>query len=425
MIERLGYIIIIFIFLACASSATSLNGTYTIQLSGDIAFQEDCDYTKTEVIEPINVNNDGSFRIPMGLGCDDGTYDVGASATIRGILTKAGDIENLSVSGHGSALRWGYASERSDLLADATGSANNERGCRYRFSGTFSGPLYHSSSINALSDISIGTGKQKGSLKGKVNVVLDATDRYEDLYAGSCKKSKGKHPSPVNTDELIMFIKKVEADNPDMTWQEIVTKLHIEYYPVDSNLQVPFQIGSYKFFEVGLFKSGKDNKEYDSVGLDDCKPPKYMNGSNGRIDISHTYAIVRAGINRGMGTAWTMKKINGDWGDYMQVAGGYIKGTVNMGLGFIGGYYHGLTGNNKGVKNSNAKYNHGKSQWANAPTWRPPDQAKGNKIGMDIASYLDSNHHAKLSEAYTHVLKKSGDVGSFDEPCMKVSVVYG
>ena len=183
--------------------------------------------------------------------------------------------------------------------------------------------------------------------------------------------------------EFIAYILAVEAMNPLMGWQQIVTKLHAQCYPQDHNL---------KIWGVRLFKNGKENEGWEKVTLPmNLTPPEHITSKDGEdIKVAHTFAAIRAGLNRSGVTNWTMSNVNTGWGDSVQVWGERISASGNYFLGAFHDY---------------DKCYAAMDRFSNAPNYKSPDQVLGNEIGLDLQKYLKDHPNAKLSEAYMEFLE--------------------
>jgi len=177
----------------------------------------------------------------------------------------------------------------------------------------------------------------------------------------------------LSVDGFLLYLRKVEEANPGKTWKQIIAKLHAEAYKEDVKRTVSLEdpIWGTTLIEIDLFKDGSQTDGFDQVKLLCIVPPKYVTtpGSE-KIDIAHTYAGLRSDLNRENhwltqytlgGWSWLVRHANTDLGDYFQVA----------------------------------------TSWGD---WRyaPPDQLKGDKVGIWLANYYQDKRHENtpLSEAY-------------------------
>ena len=184
--------------------------------------------------------------------------------------------------------------------------------------------------------------------------------------------------------EFVTYLRAVEAKNPGKSWAQIVTKLHEYYYAADSTLV---------FVGIPLFKNTKENEGWEVVNLIG-QPPKFIKADDGaKVDISHSYAGVRALIGRNVLTAPLMGNVNTGWGDSIQVAGGRISAVER----YIAGAF---------------TFDYDKSykamdQFSDAANFKPDDQIRGNTIGMKVMEIVRKNRKSeRLSDAYAQVLNE-------------------
>ncbi|HHQ45171.1 MAG TPA: hypothetical protein ENN13_03435 [Candidatus Altiarchaeales archaeon] len=205
---------------------------------------------------------------------------------------------------------------------------------------------------------------------------------------------------PIGSCEFIHYIKKLEENNPDKKWQHFASQLHHAEYGYDT---------TYPLMGITLFIDGKENEGFRDIALPGGTSPKFVVDKYGqKIDVAHSYAGIRASINRGS-TSWLMAKVNTDWGDLVQVAGGKITGSYNKVAGETGMLFNDMWGDNKAWNEYRTQARTGESQSASAWGYRPIDQVHGNQVGMDVRSILLKEPDIKLSDAYKKYFKEKGE----------------
>ena len=184
-------------------------------------------------------------------------------------------------------------------------------------------------------------------------------DSFDDLTEDEKKSviEKIDEDNILNTREFVDFIRAIEEGNPGKNWRQIITKLHAEYYEEDVDLS---------FFSIRLFKNGPENEGYDNVDT-------IIHRDGTRFNTAHTYAGIRAGLNRGRVTSWFMTNVNTGWGDTVQVLGEYLK------FNFKG-----------------------------ASGYKSPDEVLGNKASKVLQTDLKNNPGKKLSQAYADYFGLTG-----------------
>lgn len=174
-------------------------------------------------------------------------------------------------------------------------------------------------------------------------------------------------------DEFITYIETLEQQNPTMSWKQIISQIHSEEYSEDVRLSI---------MGIPLFTNGEENKDYMDVDSLSVQPPRFVVTEDGtKIDVAHSYAGIRAGLNRGSAIGWFMTNVNTGWGDSVQVWGARIKGGLKL--------------------FSPWHMKEGASQIWHASDWKPDNQVRGNEMGKWVQGYLDEHPDAKLSDAYT------------------------
>ncbi len=226
--------------------------------------------------------------------------------------------------------------------------------------------------------------KEKTTKKTKTQYKMPVLTEQEKKSVTKLETKKEASPN-----EFVEYIKAVENNNPGMSWQQIISQLHEESYPEDANLD-PTKLG------LKLFINGKENEGYENVDTlvksDTYFFSKQNNGE--RINLAHTYAGIRAGLNREGFRSWFMTNVNTGWGDTSQVVGDRIEGAwgvLTSGFGFF----------------NKQKYEESKKLFKEAPRRKTDDQVLGNKASKWIQSYLNKNPDAKLSDAYEAYFKEN------------------
>lgn len=212
-----------------------------------------------------------------------------------------------------------------------------------------------------------------GELEPEVEI-MDIDKMEEELMPkwDDVKKKLEKDRSTITYLEFLVYLKELEKANPNMTWKELISYLHIKAYPED--------IDRTTYFDIKLFQHGKESDGYKNVK--DVTPfiPKFvMNPDNKKVDIAHSYAGLRSDLNRGSVPGWFLRRMNTHWGDTYQVYGPTIITLL------------------------------ADREWK-TPEWfrAPKDQRRGNDIGLWLSDYYrtDGNEDKKLSEAYSDYFYK-------------------
>lgn len=188
--------------------------------------------------------------------------------------------------------------------------------------------------------------------------------------------------------EFIAHLKNIEASNPGTRWENIISKMHENAYQGDSDLVI---------LGIPLFKNGQENEGWENVDLTGHNTPLWVTTQDGNlINMHHTYAAVRAGVNRGSVNGWFMTQVNTGWGDIVMIPADWLEG----GWEIIKGTF---TLDSTQVKKGFKQVKDSPGRWSG-------DQRRGNGLGKDAQSYMEDNPRAKLSEAYAHAFK------DYDEP---------
>jgi hypothetical protein len=200
---------------------------------------------------------------------------------------------------------------------------------------------------------------------------------------------------PLTPCEMIYYLRKIEDANPRYDWRQIISKLHRKSYPKDIDLQ---PLG------VTLFLEGKENEGYEKVNTFESEVsavPKFINDDEGRmIDVAHSYAGLRSLVNRGNASSYFVGKMNTQWGDYYQIGMGIKDGTLDTAGGSIKSAWYTLTQNDADKAKADKQITDGIHSITHAGDWLPPDQERGNELGMKLIDFFKTHPKSKLSEAY-------------------------
>ncbi len=186
-----------------------------------------------------------------------------------------------------------------------------------------------------------------------------------------------KNPNrKLTVSQFLDYVKEVQALNPQATAQQIITQFHHGQYAKDEGVYIP------------LFAEGEENSGWQGVKLPaGTMPPKFITDKDGNlVDIAHSYAGVRGGLNRSGIHRWAMKNVNTNWGDSLQIVNSYILSARSY-----------LSGD----------FDNGKKHFSRAPSYKPEDQIRGNNLGIQLESHLRDNPQTKLSQAYETCLAGS------------------
>ena len=190
-------------------------------------------------------------------------------------------------------------------------------------------------------------------------------------------KDKVKKTGNLTRAEFIVYLRIVEEMNPKMSWQQIITKLHDESYPADSHCVVA---------GVPLFVNGDENKGWEKVNLPKGNVPKFVvDGAGQRVDVAHSYAGIRAGLNRSGASRWAMTNVNTGWGDSLQVVNARIKAAKDYTVGAFTFDY--------------TKSYHAMDKFSDAGNYKPQNQVLGNNLGQNVQKTL-RNSPLGLSSAF-------------------------
>ncbi len=171
-----------------------------------------------------------------------------------------------------------------------------------------------------------------------------------------CSDMKNLNPT-LTQDEFLVYVQKVEQENPSMSRNQLIAKLHQKAYEIDVDAT---------YFGIRLFKHGDQDKGFENVKLLCKNEPKFVVTQQGtKIDIAHAYAGIRSDLNRGFLTRWFMRNVNTNWGDTFQT------------------WIH----------------------WDNR--YAPPDQRSGNNAGIWLGKYYQDsdNENKKLSDGFNDYFK--------------------
>lgn len=135
----------------------------------------------------------------------------------------------------------------------------------------------------------------------------------------------------MDSSEFIEYLRRLEAEFPGATPQQLIAALHASEYAADIDRTVPMFDGSFTGQPWTLFKHGAETQGYEpiharleagnsSADKFTMAAPKFVIGPDGKpVDIDHVWAGLRSDLNRGPGEfAQLMKLMNTDWGDEWQ-----------------------------------------------------------------------------------------------------------
>jgi hypothetical protein len=192
------------------------------------------------------------------------------------------------------------------------------------------------------------------------------------------KINQGKALTPC---EFIQYLKKVEEVNPGKDWKQIASKMHRSQYPYDEGILL-IDVGDPKL-NVYTMREGKENAGFEDVNLLSDRAPKYLYDKNDfRIDIAHSYAGIRGGLNRNRAVGWMMAEVNTHIGDFQQI---FLEDN-SEGKGILKG----------------GTFNEARKLY-------PPWQREGDQIGIETLGYLRDNTNQKLSHAYEEHFRTVGE----------------
>lgn len=173
----------------------------------------------------------------------------------------------------------------------------------------------------------------------------------------------------VTQQELITYLRRVEAANPGYGRAQIVAALHAALYGDDALSQ------RLPIVNIPLFAWGPETEGWEDVDLLCRAPtsgpdppwytPKFVRAESGEItELGHAYGAIRVNLNREPGIwqdAWV--RIITHWGDrWQQVIHNWI------------------------LREEGDRY--------------PPDQYRGNDMGIWLENYYRTHPYAPLSEAF-------------------------
>ncbi|MDO8642718.1 MAG: hypothetical protein Q7R76_03980 [Candidatus Woesearchaeota archaeon] len=255
---------------------------------------------------------------------------------------------------------------------------------------------------------------------------------------------------PLTKEEFLVYLRKLEDENKDMSWKTLTAYLHARAYdsPKKKDLErtlgktlkthpelenIPFlkeSVFNTPLFihvpETNKWKDVKDNEVgelYGRIIIDDDKE---------NVDLGHSYAGLRSDIGRSPGAVGVgvklglpgagilptlqpqevmrsqeiMQMVNTDAGDFYQVIGQVLDDYKKN--EFTRGYtneksVNGLKQNLNALENN---LNALKNSWDKAKKeWAPEQQLRGNAIGHKLSRYYQDpkNANKKLSEAYADI----------------------
>ncbi|MFC2163196.1 hypothetical protein ACFLRF_05895 [Candidatus Altiarchaeota archaeon] len=193
------------------------------------------------------------------------------------------------------------------------------------------------------------------------------------------KLNEGKN---LNTCEFLYYLRKLEQANPGRSWKHILARIHTQIYPDDYDISIAgFDL--YKehnwadFSDIKIFEDEITHKNPRRI------IPRFIVDKDGkRIDVGHTYAGLRASINRNRLTSWLGTTLSTDAGDIYQV--------VWDDKGLIAGAKQFFTGN----------FGKGLNTMRHAPDYWPEYQARGNSGAWWLRSHYRNFPNDKLSDAF-------------------------
>ncbi|KAF5044893.1 hypothetical protein DSECCO2_486960 [anaerobic digester metagenome] len=215
---------------------------------------------------------------------------------------------------------------------------------------------------------------KQGYVPNKNMECVSVDDAAWESFMGTCRDLRGYSQGGgetfvVTQQELVTFLKKVEKANPDYSWAQIVAALHVALYNNDALEQ------KLPILNVPLFAWGPETDGWEDVDLLCRAPtgvsnppwyiPKFVRADNGEItELGHAYGALRVNLNREPGI-WqdTWVQIITHWGDrWQQIIHNWI------------------------LREEGDRY--------------PPDQYRGNDMGIWLEKYYRTHPYAPLSEAF-------------------------
>lgn len=229
----------------------------------------------------------------------------------------------------------------------------------------------------------------------------DAPAATADAKGQATLLEKCNEGKPVTPAEFRAYLDLLEAANPGLNWQTLVSKLHKQHYSGDRELTI---------LGIDLFAKGDENKDFDAKVKLPAQPPKFMIDSKGRtVDLAHAYAGIAANVNRNPVTGDFMTAVNTHWGDALQVAGGWITGAKDVAVGAVktvtGASLVGRWLWPDLADKGQAQVKDGAKDFSNAHKFMPPDQVRGNSLGIYAKNYLVIKPKARLSDAFDVALR--------------------
>jgi hypothetical protein len=180
----------------------------------------------------------------------------------------------------------------------------------------------------------------------------------------------------VTEGEFLEWMREFEQLNSSMTWRQLATYLHAQFYYFD----LPTVILGIPLFQHGLQSQDAGDAEWKTP------PPKWLTAPYGKIDLAHSYAALRAILDRGLGSGWAMSLINTYLGDLYQEFGvlTFAAKAVPRAKGAVRQDHLDY------VKDVSGKF-------------MPRDQAAGNFLGLLMV--YEMSHCSRLSEGYARALR--------------------
>jgi hypothetical protein len=184
---------------------------------------------------------------------------------------------------------------------------------------------------------------------------------------------------------FVSHVQEIEAANPDRTWQEVVTAFHRYWYAIDEGTEICLSLLSLRRSRrceggVKLFPPGPETDKAPSVRWDPASPPaSHVIYRGWRVNVAHSYTVVRASLNRGPPSAFWMSLVAGDLGDLYQV-------------------YWCLSG--AAASAASGRFSRALEDVRLSIRHFPRDQRLGNLLGYSISARLNFGWATRLSEAY-------------------------
>lgn len=285
----------------------------------------------------------------------------------------------------------GFKEDSSLVCVRSESSCNQD--CRNYHAGRIYGANAYGKIVNGVCQCRCQEGYEPNENLACVEVFseddfdeINDDDAVWETFMDKCRDlrefTRGSGDSfTVTQQEFINYITRVEEANPGSSWKQILAALHVDKYRKDAFEEKLPILGT------PLFEWGPETDGWEDVDLL-CKAPlpsssnpawytpKFVRTDSGDMtELGHAYGAIRVNLNRGSsanGTfipeyAWT--RIITHWGDYWQVI------------------IHNWFLREKGDR-------------------FPPDQYRGNEMGIWLEKYYSQNPNAPLSEAFQAYFNK-------------------